>query len=59
MKMNGEREQNDFAKVTIGGADGIRTHYLLNANQTLSQLSYSPKRGINYTNKAAQLTSFP
>jgi hypothetical protein len=25
-----------------GGADGIRTHYLLNANQALSQLSYSP-----------------
>jgi hypothetical protein len=28
--------------VNFGGADGIRTHYLLNANQTLSQLSYSP-----------------
>jgi hypothetical protein len=26
----------------IGGADGIRTHDLLNANQALSQLSYSP-----------------
>ena len=26
----------------IGGADGIRTHYLLTASQTLSQLSYSP-----------------
>ena len=26
-----------------GGADGIRTHYLLNANQALSQLSYSPE----------------
>jgi hypothetical protein len=25
-----------------GGADGIRTHYLLTASQTLSQLSYSP-----------------
>jgi hypothetical protein len=24
------------------GADGIRTHYLLTASQTLSQLSYSP-----------------
>ncbi len=30
--------------VHYGGADGIRTHYLLNANQTLSQLSYSPTR---------------
>ena len=28
--------------VTSGGADGIRTHYLLTASQTLSQLSYSP-----------------
>jgi hypothetical protein len=26
----------------VGGADGIRTHYLLTASQTLSQLSYSP-----------------
>ena len=25
-----------------GGADGVRTHYLLTASQTLSQLSYSP-----------------
>jgi site-specific DNA recombinase len=30
--------------VRFGGADGIRTHYLLNANQALSQLSYSPVR---------------
>ena len=29
--------------VRFGGADGIRTHYLLNANQALSQLSYSPE----------------
>jgi hypothetical protein len=27
-----------------GGADGVRTHYLLTASQTLSQLSYSPIR---------------
>ncbi len=27
-----------------GGADGIRTHYLLTASQTLSQLSYSPTK---------------
>ncbi len=26
----------------VGGADGIRTHYLLTASQTLSRLSYSP-----------------
>jgi hypothetical protein len=32
-----------FAKIIgIGGADGIRTHYLLTASQTLSRLSYSP-----------------
>jgi hypothetical protein len=29
-------------KVMIGGADGIRTHYLLNAIEALSRLSYSP-----------------
>ena len=29
-------------KVMIGGADGIRTHYLLNAIEALSLLSYSP-----------------
>ena len=27
---------------TFGGAEGIRTPYLLNAIQSLSQLSYSP-----------------
>jgi hypothetical protein len=27
----------------LGGADGIRTHYLFNAIEALSQLSYSPK----------------
>jgi hypothetical protein len=26
-----------------GGADGIRTHYLFNAIEALSQLSYSPE----------------
>jgi hypothetical protein len=34
-------------KVTSGGAEGIRTPYLLNAIQSLSQLSYSPKPIIN------------
>jgi hypothetical protein len=28
--------------VPFGGAEGARTPYLLNANQALSQLSYSP-----------------
>ena len=32
----------DSEFVLNGGADGIRTHYLLTASQTLSQLSYSP-----------------
>jgi hypothetical protein len=27
----------------LGGDEGIRTPYLLNANQTLSQLSYAPR----------------
>ncbi len=39
---NEEREQAGFAKVTFGGAGGIRTPYLLTASQTLSRLSYSP-----------------
>ena len=35
-----------------GGADGIRTHYLLTASQTLSQLSYSPTEALfNVTQK--------
>jgi hypothetical protein len=40
-------------KVMIGGADGIRTHYLLTASQTLSQLSYSP---TSFENIAEDLT---
>ena len=39
-KMKDEVEVLPF--VTLGGAGGIRTPYLLNAIQTLSQLSYSP-----------------
>ena len=42
VKQNDGKEQAGFAKVTFGGADGIRTHYLLTASQTLSRLSYSP-----------------
>ena len=30
----------------VGGADGIRTHYLFNAIEALSQLSYSPAFSI-------------
>ncbi len=37
-----EREQAGSAKMTFGGAGGIRTPYLLTASQTLSRLSYSP-----------------
>ena len=32
--------------VTFGGADGIRTHYLLNAIEALSLMSYSPTPGV-------------
>ena len=41
-KVVGEREQNDFAKVMFGGAEGTRTPDLLRAKEALSQLSYSP-----------------
>ena len=36
--------ENGLTKVTFGGAGGIRTPYLLNAIQALSQLSYGPTR---------------
>ena len=38
--------------VTFGGADGIRTHYLLNAIEELSLLSYSPT-ARKFSRKAA------
>ena len=41
-EVNGEREQDGFAKVTFGGAEGTRTPGLLRAKEALSQLSYSP-----------------
>jgi hypothetical protein len=41
-KENEEREQAGFAKMTFGGAEGIRTPYLLNANQAFSQVNYGP-----------------
>lgn len=37
-----EEKLRVLSSVQYGGADGIRTHYLLNANQALSQMSYSP-----------------
>ncbi len=39
----------------IGGADGIRTHYLLTASQTLSRLSYSPTWFKNIAKQPAKL----
>jgi site-specific DNA recombinase len=41
-KVNDEKGQPGFAKVTFGGAEGIRTPDLLLAKQALSRLSYSP-----------------
>jgi hypothetical protein len=41
-EVNEEREQAGFAKMTFGGAEGIRTPDLLRAKEALSQLSYSP-----------------
>ena len=38
-----------------GGADGIRTHYLLTASQTLSRLSYSPAWFKNITKQLEKL----
>ena len=43
-EVNKGREQYGFAKVTFGGAEGIRTPYLLNANQAFSQVNYGPKQ---------------
>jgi hypothetical protein len=39
---NSEREQAGFAKVTFGGAGGIRTPYLRDANATFSRVNYGP-----------------
>ncbi len=47
-KENEEREQAGFAKVTFGGAEGVRTPDLRRARATLSQLSYSPTTGRLY-----------
>ena len=39
---------------TFGGAEGIRTPYLLNAIQSLSQLSYSPNPIPNLAKNCAK-----
>src|SRR5208283_3100941 len=36
--------ENSLAKVTFGGAEGTRTPYLFNAIESLSQMSYSPRK---------------
>ncbi len=41
-QVNKGREQDGFAKVTFGGAGGIRTLYLFTASETFSRLNYSP-----------------
>ncbi len=38
-----ERVPEVLPMVTPGGAEGIRTPYLLNANQAFSQLNYGPR----------------
>ena len=40
----------------FGGGDGDRTHDLLNANQALSQLSYTPKYGQRPSNGGLEWT---
>jgi hypothetical protein len=45
----------ELSSFEVGGADGIRTHYLLTASQTLSQLSYSPVRYKNITKQLGKL----
>jgi site-specific DNA recombinase len=40
---NGKDDASVLPNDIFGGAEGIRTPYLLNAIQSLSQLSYSPK----------------
>jgi hypothetical protein len=50
-EVNEEREQAGFAKVTFGGAGGIRTPYLLTASQTFSQLNYSPIKTLSNLTK--------
>ena len=45
----------ELSSFGTGGADGIRTHHLLTASQTLSQLSYSPAKTKNITKLPAEL----
>jgi hypothetical protein len=39
-----KKGENDRTRADDGGADGDRTHDLMNAIHALSQLSYSPTR---------------
>ncbi len=52
-KVNEEREQPSFAKMTFGGAEGTRTPDLLRAKEALSRLSYSPICHKYYNNSRA------
>jgi hypothetical protein len=45
----------ELSSYRSGGADGIRTHYLLTASQTLSRLSYSPVWFKNITEQLGKL----
>jgi hypothetical protein len=47
-------QQPGFTEVNFGGAEGIRTPYLLNAIQSLSQLSYSPNPIPNLAKNCAK-----
>lgn len=48
--------------LTIGGSDGDRTHYLLTASQTLSQMSYAPVQIQSYFREdllSSKMSTFP
>ncbi len=48
-----------FSLFIPGGAGGIRTPYLLNAIQALSQLSYSPGVSTSYYKSESHSTQAP
>ena len=57
--VNGWEDVSVLPIDNLGGADGIRTHYLLTASQTLSRLSYSPplnRHNIPYVVPRAQVS---
>ena len=41
-------KNTEFGFALFGGPEGIRTHDLTDANRTLSQLSYRPKKILKY-----------